>query len=200
MRNCPTGKSNEKLSSLRSKNIALVPSGKSLLLLRPSCPREGRWPSSRTLGGMRWTLLVLKTSAPISGRRSRVVLMPRRWHQPAADADASRRGWWQESPITRESAKEAVKTIAQGRPGTSGKPVVTNLRVFYFYTQGCGCVARPAFPAPSALRGTIPAQLGHDLPREYASVPGQQAGASWRSGHAVVSAGFIGVQFASGHI
>jgi len=30
---------------------------------------------------------------------------------------ASRRRWWQESPITKESAKETVKTIAQGMPG-----------------------------------------------------------------------------------
>jgi hypothetical protein len=42
-------------------------------------------------------------------------------------------------PVTRESPKETVKTIAQGRPGVSGEPVVTNLRVYYFYTQGCGC-------------------------------------------------------------
>jgi len=25
--------------------------------------------------------------------------------------------WWQTSPVTKESAKETVKTIAQGRPG-----------------------------------------------------------------------------------
>ena len=32
-----------------------------------------------------------------------------------------RRGrWWQESPVTRESAKETVKTIARGMPGDSG--------------------------------------------------------------------------------
>jgi hypothetical protein len=34
-------------------------------------------------------------------------------------------------------------------PGESGVTVVTNLRVFYFYTQGCGRIERPAFPAPS---------------------------------------------------
>jgi len=27
-----------------------------------------------------------------------------------------RKRWWQKSPVTRESAKETVKTIAQGRP------------------------------------------------------------------------------------
>ena len=33
------------------------------------------------------------------------------------DACASQRGWWQESPITREITKEIVKTIARGMPG-----------------------------------------------------------------------------------
>jgi hypothetical protein len=40
------------------------------------------------------------------GRRSRVVLMPRRWHQVGG---IIRWRWWQENPITRESAKKAVK-------------------------------------------------------------------------------------------
>jgi hypothetical protein len=31
--------------------------------------------------------------------------------------DTPRKRWWQESPVTRESAEETVKTIAQGRPG-----------------------------------------------------------------------------------
>src|SRR5665213_423885 len=63
-----------------------------------------------------------------------------------------RRGW-QESPVTRESAEETVKTIARGMPGVSGVTVVTCLRAFYFCTQGCGRVERPAFPAPSDRGG-----------------------------------------------
>ncbi len=50
------------LSSPVCKNIPLNPSGKSILQLRPSRPNEGRWPSSRTLGGMRWTRQFRKTS------------------------------------------------------------------------------------------------------------------------------------------
>jgi hypothetical protein len=46
------------LSSRIGKNISLKATGKSRLEPRPSRPREGRWPSSRTLGGMRWTLCV----------------------------------------------------------------------------------------------------------------------------------------------
>jgi hypothetical protein len=38
---------------------------------------------------------------------------------------------WQESPVTGESAKETVKTIARGMPGVSGVTVVTNARAFY---------------------------------------------------------------------
>jgi hypothetical protein len=48
------------------------------------------------------------------GRRSRVVLMPRRWHQVGG---MIRRRWWQESPITRESTKETVKTNRAGKAG-----------------------------------------------------------------------------------
>ena len=60
------------------------------------------------------------------GRRSRVVLTPRCWRELAT-----------------------MLCIARGMPGVSGVTVVTNLRVFYFYTQGCGRIERPAFPAPS---------------------------------------------------
>jgi hypothetical protein len=42
-------------------------------------------------------------------------------------------------PITRESTKEAVKTIVQEKPDRSGEPVVTNLCAFLHRTQGCGC-------------------------------------------------------------
>jgi hypothetical protein len=37
---------------------------------------------------------------------------------------------WQKSPVTGESTKETVKTIAQGRPGYSGEPSVTTLVCF----------------------------------------------------------------------
>ncbi len=68
---------------------------------------------------------------------------------------------WQTSPVAGKSTKETVKTIAQGRPGRSGEPVVTTLVYFVFYrTRGCGCIVRPAFPAPSDFRGpTFPAKL-----------------------------------------
>ncbi len=44
------------------------------------------------------------------------------------------------------------KTIARGMPGCSGVTVVTNSYAFLFCMRGCGCIARPAFPAPSDFR------------------------------------------------
>jgi hypothetical protein len=63
---------------------------------------------------MRWTQAARLTSAPICGRRSRVVLTPRRWRQVGG---AIRRRRWQTSPVTGESPKETVNTIAQGNAG-----------------------------------------------------------------------------------
>jgi hypothetical protein len=66
----------------------------------------------------------------------------------------SRRRRWQESPVTGESAKETVKTIAQGRPGATGEPVVTMLVWFLFFHARLRVrFKHPAFPAPSIFEG-----------------------------------------------
>src|SRR5258705_2918793 len=49
-RDLPDGQISKILSSPLCKNNSLSPSGKSKLEVPPSCPEEGRWPSSRTLG------------------------------------------------------------------------------------------------------------------------------------------------------
>jgi hypothetical protein len=59
------------------------------------------------------------------------------------------------SPITGEITEETVKTIARGMPGVSGVTVVTNARVYYHYTRGCGRTKRPVFPAPSEERDKV---------------------------------------------
>ena len=112
---CSTGKSVNWLSSPLCKNILLFRRPKSLLYPRRLVPSRGVSRSSRTRGGMRWTQAALLTRAPICGRRSRVVLMPRRWHQVGGSNSAIRR--WQTSPVTGESTKETVKTIACGNAG-----------------------------------------------------------------------------------
>jgi hypothetical protein len=85
------------------------------------------------------------------GRRSRVVLMPRRWRQVLRKLTLLR-GDGDKKPDRRGARSKPLKPIAQGRPGISGEPVVTNLRVFYFYTQGCGCAEAPGFPCALSLR------------------------------------------------
>src|SRR3954469_12513960 len=61
--------------------------------------------------------------------------MPRRWHQVGG---VIRQRRWQKSPVTGESTKETVKTIARGMPGVSGVTVVTNARVFYTTRAAAG--------------------------------------------------------------
>src|SRR6202035_4488583 len=84
---CPTGKSATvrpvALSSPSRKNISVFPKAKSLLYLPPSRPHpEGRFAIVTDVGnGMRWTQAARLTSALPCGRRSRVVLTPRRWRQ-----------------------------------------------------------------------------------------------------------------------
>ena len=103
------------------------------------------------------------------GRRSRVVLTPRRWRQVRGMASRPNRARtgrrirkrrWQKSPVTGESAKETVKTIACGNAGRSGVLVVTRVRSTNTKcTRGRGCSGHPAFPTPSLGR-KINARLG----------------------------------------
>src|SRR5580692_8916994 len=70
-------------------------------------------------------------------------------------AEVSAGRWWQESPVTRESAEETVKTIARGMPGVSGVTVVTNARVYY--------PPRAATGAPSARHSLRPLIGGYRI-------------------------------------
>ena len=66
-------------------------------------------------------------------------------------------------PGHRGEHEISSKTIARGRPGELAEPVVTTLVCFVlFCTRGCGCIERPAFPAPSYSRGWSVQQLGRD--------------------------------------
>jgi hypothetical protein len=99
------------------------------------------------------------------GRRSRGVLIPRRWYQLADDADASRRGRRQQARLSGETTKETVKTIARGMPGETGVTVVTNARVFYHHAR-LRRIERPAFPAPLMSRDKDQQSLGRLTSRE----------------------------------
>jgi hypothetical protein len=80
---CPTGKSVACVSSPLCKNIFLNPTGKSLLQLRPSRPKEGRLAIVTNVGWDVMDVFVPDDERRESRRRSRVVLMPQRWRQVA---------------------------------------------------------------------------------------------------------------------
>jgi len=90
----------------------------------PSRPTEGRLAIVTDAGRDAVDAAAQPDERRLCGRRSRVVLMPRRWHQVGDNARALRLRRWQTSPVTGESTKETVKTIARGMPGESGVTVV----------------------------------------------------------------------------
>ena len=104
------------------------------------------------------------------GRRSRVVLTPQGWrqvshHDVRGDGDNKAR-----SP--GRARRKPLKPSAQGRPASSGEPVVTNSCACFHRTRGCGCIGHPAFPAPSLLlRDTQDTRLGQSLSRECGRAP-----------------------------
>src|ERR1700730_3248006 len=100
--------------------------------------QEGRIAIVTDVGrGMRWTLWRRKTSDVRGGRRSRVVLTPRRWRQVFAELSA--RAKVAKEPGHRGEHEVTVKTIAQGRPGCCGEPVVTMLVCLSkLCMRGCG--------------------------------------------------------------
>jgi hypothetical protein len=130
-----------------------------------SRPRSGSpWPRRRAA---RRTML-LRTAkscgpdAPTLASSSRMASRPYR----ARTGPIFRKRRWQKSPVTGESAKETVKTIACGNAGCSGVLVV-NTRVRSTNTKctrGCGCSGHPAFPTPSTGR-KIHQRLGRFAPR-----------------------------------
>src|ERR1700692_1691547 len=79
---CPTGKSPKSLSSPFAENIPLGVRPDSNLYPPPSCPTQrGVTRTSRTSGRDAVDAAVRETGAACWGRRSRVVLTPRRWCQ-----------------------------------------------------------------------------------------------------------------------
>src|ERR1700742_44496 len=84
-------------------------------------PIEGRFAIVTDVGfGMRWTRQRRRAAKPC-GRATRLRTAkscgPDAPTLASSCAEVSARRWWQQSPVTRESPKETVKTIAQGVPG-----------------------------------------------------------------------------------
>src|SRR5438270_1731251 len=118
------------LSSPVCKNIWLSPSGKSNLPLAPSCSERGALRNVTKRGAGCGGRGRAADERHGSGRRSRVVLTPRRWRQAsekclACDGDNQAR-----SP--GRSRRKPLKPLRAGMPGDSGEPVVTTLVCFLF--------------------------------------------------------------------
>ena len=74
---------------------------------------------------------------------------------------------WQESPVTGESTKQAVKTIAQGKLGVSGGPVVTTLVCFLHLHTRLRVQRASGFPCALCFLGRmVHAQPGRIAPRD----------------------------------
>jgi hypothetical protein len=100
---CPSGKSmgepNDFLSIPAEKNISFRRSVETDLLIRYPASQEGRFAVVTDVGcGMRWTQAAPLTKACACGRRSRVVLTPRRWRQVGAEDGAGDGGKQARSP------------------------------------------------------------------------------------------------------
>jgi hypothetical protein len=99
------------------------------------------------------------------GRRSRVVLTPRRWcqvceRQLSRATVANKPGRRGEHEISRKPLRRECRVNRRDR-GDYARMLIL------FCMRGCGRIERPAFPAPSDQEGKeLPAQLGRIAPRE----------------------------------
>jgi hypothetical protein len=97
--------------------------------------------------GMRWTWRHVRRAWPARTEKSCGPGAPRLASSLRCFASRRRRG--QERLVPGESTKEAVKTIAQGRPGVS-RPNLWFLPRAFFHARGPWVLAKhPVFPAPS---------------------------------------------------
>jgi hypothetical protein len=111
---------------------------------------EGRWPSSRTCGEMRWTRELRLTC--VARAYGEVVWFGRRGAgvKPAirSAGDGGKRA------VLREEHEVSRKAIAQGRPECFPLPCMLVCRfVCANRTRDRGCSKHPVFPAPSKQEG-----------------------------------------------
>src|SRR5579872_3594693 len=133
--------------------ISLVTSGKSPLEARPSrTHQEGRLADRHE----RWARDAMdacgaRDECAVSGRRSRVVLTPRRWRQAGGDDPPAMVAIKPGSP--GRARRKPLKPFAQGMPDCFGEPVVTTLVCFFHsHTRLRVRLKHLAFPAPSVFR------------------------------------------------
>ena len=138
---------------------------------RRPAPHEGRSRSSRTWGGMRWTRAAPLTNGARCGRRSRVVLTPRRWRQVGGSHSADDGDKKARSP--GRSRNKPLKPSRAGMPGDPGGPVVATL-VCHQHTahEAAGATGTRHSPRPLISRArSLHGQPGHIVPRDRGPAP-----------------------------
>ena len=101
------------------------------------------------------------------GRRSRVVLMPRRWHQVLKKLTLLRDDGGKKARSPERARSKPLKPIVQEKPDCSGGPVVTTLVSFIFSDARLRVrMSIRLFLRPLLDEGPIPAKLGQNMPRE----------------------------------
>ena len=98
-------------------------------LITPSRPTEGRFAVVTNAGRDAVDADSAIDERHEGGRRSRVVLTPRRWCQVRGGISANDGGKRARSP--GRARYKPLKPLRAGMPGCSGGPVVTNARVYY---------------------------------------------------------------------
>jgi hypothetical protein len=111
-----------------------------------------------------------RTNDAACGRRSRVVLTPRRWRQgggrragPTGSQACNFAGDGDNQ--ARSPGRSRRKPLKPLRAGTPGEPAYlrSNSRAFYLCTRGRGCGEHPAFPTPSILGGFVAKTRAHGV-------------------------------------
>jgi hypothetical protein len=107
--------------------------------------------------------------APTLASRRRKAPLPNR----ALRGASFRRRRWQTSPVTGESAKETVKTIACGNAGCSGVSAVDTRVLSTFAHEAAGAAGTRRSPRPLIFLGErFGAELGRRASRECERISG----------------------------
>ena len=107
---------------------------------------------------MRWTRAAPKTRALVCGRRSRVVLTPRRWRQVGDDASHHADDGGKQARSPGRARNKLLKPSRAGMPGDPGATVVTNACAYY--TSRTRLRVQRAPGIPRALLRVAPLPLG----------------------------------------
>ena len=125
-------------------------------------PHEGRFAIVTNVGsGMRWTRRHQLTSDVAGGRRSRVVLTPRRWCQVGDDASHRADDGGKKARSPGRARRKPLKPLRRKRRVNPAKPVVTMLVCsLHFAREAAGAASTRRFLRPLLLEGSCHAYLG----------------------------------------